>query len=221
MAFLLSPSILSADFGKLQEQIEIINDSSADLIHIDIMDGVFVPNISFGFTILDSLVKYVKKPLDIHLMIIEPDKYIQRFADYKPEYLTIHFESCSNIKGTINLIKSSGTKAGVAINPDTSVSLLQDVISDIDLVVIMSVNPGYGGQKFIQNSLLKISKTREMIAENKLKTLIEVDGGIDINNIDEVVYSGADIIVAGSAVFGSTDIKNAINGLKNNYKKNI
>lgn len=218
MAFLLSPSILSADFGKLQEQIEIINSSNADLIHVDVMDGVFVPNISFGFTILDSLVKYVKKPLDIHLMIIEPDRYIRRFADYKPEYLTVHFESCAHLHKTVNFIKSSGIKAGVALNPHTSVFLLQEIISDTDLVLIMSVNPGYGGQKFIQNSLLKIRKTKEMITENNLKTLIEVDGGIDINNINQVVCSGADIIVAGNAVFGSANIKNAINELKNSDK---
>jgi len=215
MAFLLSPSILSADFGKLEEQIEIINSSNADLIHVDVMDGVFVPNISFGFTVLDSLVKYAKKPLDIHLMIVEPEKYIERFALYKPEYLTIHLESCVHLHRAVSFIQSFGVKAGIAINPHSTISLLQEIIPDIDLVLVMSVNPGYGGQKFINNSLLKIRKTQELISKSNSHALIEVDGGININNIAQVVSSGADIVVAGNAVFGSADIRKAINELKN------
>jgi ribulose-phosphate 3-epimerase len=215
MAFLLSPSILSADFGKLQEQIEIINNSNADLIHIDVMDGVFVPNISFGFTVLDSIIKYIKKPLDIHLMIVEPEKYIERFAIYKPEYLTVHLESCLHLNRMISHIQSFGIKAGIALNPHSSVFLLQEIISDADLVLVMSVNPGYGGQEFIKNTLQKIIKTKELITKNNSRALLEVDGGININNIKQVVGSGADIIVAGNAVFGSENITDAINQLKN------
>lgn len=214
MAFLLSPSILSADFGKLEEQIEIINHSSADLIHVDVMDGVFVPNISFGFTILDSLVKYAKKPLDIHLMIVDPEKYIERFARYRPEYLTIHLESCTHLNRAVSFIHSFGVKAGVALNPHSIVDLLQEIVSEIDLVLVMSVNPGYGGQKFINNSLQKIRKTKELILKSNSSALIEVDGGINSDNIRQVVSSGADIVVAGNAVFGSADISEAIIGLK-------
>jgi len=215
MAFLLSPSILSADFGKLEEQIEIINHSNADLIHVDVMDGVFVPNISFGFTVLDSLVKYAKKPLDIHLMIVDPEKYIERFARYHPEYLTIHLESCIHLHRAVSYIQSLGVKAGVALNPHSTVNLIQEIVSDIDLVLIMSVNPGYGGQKFINNSLEKIRKTKDLILKSNSHALIEVDGGINSDNIKDVVSSGADIVVAGNAVFGSADISRAIIALKN------
>lgn len=216
MAFMLSPSILSADFGKLKEQIEIINQSDADLIHVDVMDGVFVPNISFGFTILDSMVKFTKKPLDIHLMIVEPDRYIARFAEYKPEYLTVHFESSIHLHRTLSFIKSFGLKAGIALNPHTAVNAIEEVISIADLVLVMSVNPGFGGQKFISESLSKIRKTKELILKNNSKSLIEVDGGIGLNNINDVVTAGADIVVAGNAVFGTGKISDSISELKKN-----
>ncbi|HNW90462.1 MAG TPA: ribulose-phosphate 3-epimerase [Bacteroidales bacterium] len=215
MAFLLSPSILSADFGLLKEQIEIINTSDADLIHVDVMDGVFVPNISFGFTVLDSLARYIKKPLDIHLMIVNPDKYIERFAGYRPEYLTVHFESCRHLNRSVNLIKSLGVKAGIALNPHTPVLLLEEIITEADLVLVMSVNPGYGGQKFITKAVQKISKAKELITKNNSRALIEVDGGINISNIKQVLGAGADIIVAGNAVFGAENIDEAIKKLKN------
>lgn len=215
MAFLLSPSILSADFGILKEQIEIINASDADLIHVDVMDGVFVPNISFGFTVLDSLARYIKKPLDIHLMIVNPDKYIERFAGYRPEYLTVHFESCRHLNRSVNLIKSLGVKAGIALNPHTPVLLLEEIIAEADLVLVMSVNPGYGGQKFITKAVQKISKAKELITKNNSRALIEVDGGINISNIKQVLGAGADIIVAGNAVFGAENIDEAIKKLKN------
>lgn len=214
MACKLSPSILSADFGILKEQIGIINDSSADLIHVDVMDGVFVPNISFGFTILDALAKYVSKPLDIHLMIADADKYLERFAAYKPGFLTVHLEACPHLNRTVHAIKSMGIKAGIALNPHTPVAMLEEIIPETDLVLVMSVNPGYGGQKFLASSLQKISKTKALITEKNAATSIEVDGGINSNNIKQVVEAGADIIVAGNAVFGAVDIKEAINRLK-------
>lgn len=215
MAFLLSPSILSADFGNLQEQIEIINNSEADLIHIDVMDGVFVPNISFGFVVLDCVIKYAKKPLDIHLMITEPDKYVERFAAYKPAFLTVHFESCPHLHRTINHIKSFGVKAGVALNPHSPVILLDEIITETDLVLVMSVNPGYGGQKFIGSAIKKINQVKTIINENKSNALIEIDGGIGLDNIKKVLIAGADIVVAGNAVFKNGTISEAISELKN------
>ncbi len=214
MAFMLSPSILSADFGKLKEQIEIINQSNADLIHVDVMDGVFVPNISFGFTVIDSMVKFTKKPLDIHLMIVEPDRYIARFAEYKPEYLTVHYESSIHLHRTLSFINSFGLKAGIALNPHTTVNAIEEIISITDLVLVMSVNPGFGGQKFIWESLSKIRKTKELIIKNHSKSLIEVDGGIELNNINDVVTAGADIVVAGKAVFGAGNISDSISEMK-------
>ncbi|HOV11209.1 MAG TPA: ribulose-phosphate 3-epimerase [Bacteroidales bacterium] len=214
MACKLSPSILSADFGILKDQIGIINESTADFIHVDVMDGVFVPNISFGFTILDSLVSYVRKPLDIHLMIADADKYLERFAAYKPEYLTVHFEACQHLNRTVHAIRSLGVKAGIALNPHTPVALLEEIIHDADLVLIMSVNPGYGGQKFITNSFQKIRKTKALITENNAAALIEVDGGVNSSNIKLLADAGADIVVAGNAVFGAADIKEAIIELK-------
>ncbi|MEI6854351.1 MAG: ribulose-phosphate 3-epimerase [Bacteroidota bacterium] len=214
MKHLLAPSILSADFGVLKEQIETLNESIADLIHVDVMDGVFVPNISFGFPIIETIAKYSKKPLDIHLMIVEPDKYIERFAGFSPEYLTVHFETCQHLNRTINYIKSFNVKAGVALNPHTPCSQLEEVISIADLILIMSVNPGFGGQRFIPDSLTKIRKTKEMINDVKSKAVIEVDGGIFIGNIKEVVDSGGDIIVAGNSVFANTDILKTVEMLK-------
>ncbi|MEI6123231.1 MAG: ribulose-phosphate 3-epimerase [Bacteroidota bacterium] len=215
MAHYISPSILSADFGKLKEQIELLNQSEADFIHIDVMDGVFVPNISFGFTIIDAIAKHAKKPLDIHLMIIEPNKYIEQFASYNPEYLSVHMETTIHLNRIVNLIKSFGVKAAVAVNPHTSISMLDGIILDADMILIMSVNPGFGGQKFIQNSLSRIQKTKEQIISSKSNAIIEVDGGIDMNNIKSVINAGADIIVAGNSVFMRPDIIESIKNLKN------
>ncbi len=217
MTHFISPSILSADFGKLKEQIELLNESKADFIHIDVMDGVFVPNISFGFAVIDSVVKYAKKPLDIHLMIVDPDKYIERFASYKPAYLSVHFEASLHLNRTVNFIKSLGVKSGVAVNPHTSISLLDEIVFNSDMILVMSVNPGFGGQKFILNSLLRIQKTKELIKSKCSNALIEVDGGIDKNNIDSILKAGADIIVAGSAVFKSSDIISSVNILRKNF----
>jgi ribulose-phosphate 3-epimerase len=214
MKHLLAPSILSADFGILKEQIEILNESIADFIHVDVMDGVFVPNISFGFPIIETIAKYSKKPLDIHLMIVEPDKYIERFAGFNPEYLTVHFETCQHLNRTINYIKSFNVKAGVALNPHTPCSQLEEVISIADLILIMSVNPGFGGQRFIPDSLTKIRKTKEMINDIKSKAVIEVDGGVFMGNIKEVVDSGGEIIVAGNSVFANPGILKAVEMLK-------
>jgi ribulose-phosphate 3-epimerase len=214
MKHLLAPSILSADFGVLKEQIEIINRSDADLIHIDVMDGDFVPNISFGFPIIDTIAKYAKKPLDIHLMIDEPDKYIERFAAYNPGYLTVHSEACVYLDRTLDKIKSFNVKAGFAVNPDTPLYDYEDYFKYPDLILIMSVFPGFGGQKFIPESLQKIRETRDLIKLKDVIAIIEVDGGINLENIADVVNAGAEIIVAGNSVFGSPDIITAIDNLK-------
>ena len=215
MGHFLAPSILSADFGILKEQIEIINLSSADFIHVDVMDGIFVPNISFGFPIIETIAKYARKPLDMHLMIVDPDRFIKRFASYKPEFITVHSETCKHLNRTLNYIRSFNVKSGVALNPHTPISMIEEIISIADLILIMSVNPGFGGQKFIVNSLHKIEKTRKAIALGNSDAIIEVDGGIGVNNILDVVNSGADIIVAGNSVFSSSDIGLAIETLKN------
>ncbi len=214
MNHFLAPSILSADFGILKEQVEIINLSSADFIHIDVMDGVFVPNISFGFPIIKAISKYAKKPLDIHLMIVDPDRFIERFSEFSPEYLTVHYETCPHLNRTLNLIKSYNSKAGVALNPHTPVGHIEEIISIADLILIMSVNPGFGGQKFISDSIKKIRKTNELINRVHSKAKIEVDGGIGLDNIEKIVNAGAEIIVAGNSVFGNTDIISAIDDLK-------
>jgi ribulose-phosphate 3-epimerase len=214
MNHFLAPSILSADFGILKEQIEIINQSSADFIHIDVMDGVFVPNISFGFPVIKAIAKHANKPLDIHLMIVDPDRLIERFAEFNPEYITVHYETCMHLNRTLNLIKSYNTKAGVALNPHTPVGHIEEIISEADLILIMSVNPGFGGQKFIPDSINKISKTRDLKNKVHSNAKIEVDGGIGLNNIEKVINAGAEIIVAGNSVFGSPDIFSAIEMLK-------
>jgi ribulose-phosphate 3-epimerase len=205
MSHIIAPSILSADFGNLQRDVEMINNSKAQWFHVDIMDGVFVPNISFGFPVLKSVKKHAKKTLDVHLMIVNPDQYITEFKNAGADVLTVHYEACTHLHRTLQAIKSAGMKAGVALNPHTPVSVLEDTLSDIDLVCVMSVNPGFGGQKYIENTFKKVAALKKMIAERGCKTLIEIDGGVDLNNYKNLIEKGADVLVAGNTVFSSAD----------------
>ena len=214
MAPIIAPSMLSANFGKLEQEIEMVNKSQADWIHLDIMDGVFVPNISYGFPVIKAMAKSAKKPLDAHLMIVDPDRYIARFKELGTEFLSVHYEACTHLHRSIQLIKSMGMKAGVAINPHTPVHNLYEILADVDFVLVMSVNPGFGGQSFIENSLTKISKLRKMIDERSLNCLIQVDGGVNIENAPALIKSGADILVAGNSIFGANDPLKAIAELK-------
>ena len=214
MAHLVSPSLLSADFGNLQRDIEMINNSEADWFHLDIMDGMFVPNISFGFPIIKHIKKHAKKPLDVHLMIVNPDRYIEDFHNAGADILTVHYEACNHLHRTVQKIKSLEMKAGVSLNPHTPVHLLKDIISDVDLVLIMSVNPGFGGQKFIPNSIEKIKELKQLITDINSNALIEVDGGVDNTNAKSLVEAGCDILVAGSYIFKSEDQLETISGLK-------
>ncbi|HKJ48623.1 MAG TPA: ribulose-phosphate 3-epimerase, partial [Christiangramia sp.] len=200
---LIAPSVLASDFGNLQRDIEMINNSEADWFHIDIMDGVFVPNISFGMPVLKAISQHAKKTIDVHLMIIDPDRYIKEFAQLGANILTVHYEACTHLHRTLQAIKAEGMKAGVAINPHTSVDLLKDVIKDIDLVCIMSVNPGFGGQSFIENTFQKVQRLKEIITLNNAETQIEIDGGVTDKNAAELSKAGADVLVAGSFVFKS------------------
>ncbi len=212
---IIAPSILSADFANLQRDIEMINNSSADWFHVDIMDGVFVPNISFGFPVLKAIKKYAKKPLDVHLMIVRPEQYIQQFRDAGADVLSVHIEACPHLHRSIQEIKKAGMQAGVAINPHTNVDLLEDIIADIDLVCMMSVNPGFGGQKFIQNTFQKIDNLKEMIKRRKSSAKIEIDGGVDLKNAEALINIGADVLVAGNTIFSSSDPVATIKQLKN------
>ncbi|RAR71579.1 ribulose-phosphate 3-epimerase [Flavobacterium aciduliphilum] len=211
---LIAPSVLAADFANLQRDIEMINQSQADWFHIDIMDGVFVPNISFGMPVLDSIRKHAQKPLDVHLMIIDPDRYIKTFAQLGASVLTVHYEACTHLHRTLQAIKAEGMLAGVALNPHTSVGLLEDVIRDIDLVCLMSVNPGFGGQSFIENTYSKVAKLKEMIVKHNAPSRIEIDGGVTQHNAAQLVAAGADVLVAGSFIFNASQPIETIAQLK-------
>ncbi len=210
----IAPSVLAADFANLQRDIEMINSSEADWFHIDIMDGVFVPNISFGMPVLEAISKHATKTIDVHLMIIDPDRYIKTFAALGANILTVHYEACTHLHRTLQAIKAEGMKAGVALNPHTNIALLEDVIADIDLVCIMSVNPGFGGQSFIENTYDKVKQLKALIERKKANTWIEIDGGVTDKNAKQLAAAGADVLVAGSFVFKSDNPTKTISDLK-------
>ncbi|HBS86757.1 MAG: ribulose-phosphate 3-epimerase [Bacteroidetes bacterium GWF2_38_335] len=214
MSHKIAPSLLSADFGNLQRDVEMVNHSKADWFHIDVMDGVFVPNISFGFPVIQSIKKHAKKPLDVHLMIVDPDRYLEEFKNAGAEILAVHYEACNHLHRTCQKIKSLGMKAGVSLNPHTPVSVLEDIICETDLILLMSVNPGFGGQKFIENTYSKIKALKKLIDSKKAKTLIEIDGGVDASNFKKLIECGADVLVAGNYVFKSEDPEKTIADLK-------
>lgn len=214
MKHLIAPSVLAADFTRLQDAFDLVNRSEADWFHLDVMDGRFVPNITFGMFIIEAMKKMAEKPLDVHLMIVEPEKYINDFRSAGADVITVHYEACPNLHRTIHQIKESGAKAGVALNPHTPVSMLEDVIEDLDLVCIMSVNPGFGGQKFIYQSIPKIQRLYDMITVRNSAAIIEVDGGVGLHNAEKLLQAGARVLVAGSSVFGAADPVKAIADLK-------
>lgn len=206
--------MLSADFANLKQDIEMINGSEADLFHLDVMDGMFVPNISFGLPVIEKIAAYASKPLDVHLMIMDPDRYVARFREAGASWISVHYEACTHLHRSIQLLKSLDVKAGVALNPHTPVHLLEDILKDLDFVLIMSVNPGFGGQKFITRSIQKVKKIKTMIQEQGTGTLIEIDGGVDLNNVGTLKEAGVDIFVAGNTVFKSDDPALTIKKLK-------
>lgn len=215
MAHLISPSLLASDFANLQSECEMLNNSNADWFHLDVMDGMFVPNISFGIPVIKAINKYTLKPLDVHLMIEDPDRYITAFKEAGANILTVHYEACRHLHRTLQAIKDEGMKAGVAINPHTSVELLEPIINDVDLVCVMSVNPGFGGQKFIEKTYDKVSSLREIITKAGADTKIEIDGGVTSANAKQLIDAGADVLVAGSFVFKADNPTQTIDDLKN------
>lgn len=214
MSHLIAPSVLAANFADLRSDIEMVNESAADWFHVDIMDGVFVPNISFGFPVLDAIRRYAKKPLDVHLMIVDPDRYIEQFAAAGAAVITVHYEACRHLHRTIGAIRSLGCRAGVALNPHTPVSLLDDVLEDLDMVLVMSVNPGFGGQKFISRTYEKLRALKELAAGRKDDLLIEVDGGVNLSNAPDLINAGANVLVAGNFVFSAENPGEVIGSMK-------
>jgi ribulose-phosphate 3-epimerase len=211
---IVSPSLLSADFGNLQRDIEMLNESQCDWFHLDVMDGVFVPNISFGFPVMEAMAKHAKKPLDVHLMIVQPEKFVKEVKALGAKIMNVHYEACTHLHRTIQRIHDAGMKAGVTLNPHTPVELLEDIVADVDMVLLMSVNPGFGGQKFIENTYDKIRRLRAMIDRKGCNTLIQVDGGVNLKNAAALYEAGADCLVAGNAVFSADDMVQTIADLK-------
>ncbi|MDY3319281.1 ribulose-phosphate 3-epimerase [Riemerella anatipestifer] len=211
---LIAPSLLSADFGNLQRDIEMLNRSQADWFHVDVMDGRFVPNISFGFPVMKTIKEHAKKFVDVHLMIVEPEKYVEEFIDNGADLVSVHYEACTHLHRTVKLIQSKGAKAGVVLNPSTPVSVLEDIIGEVDLVLLMSVNPGFGGQKFIENTYKKIKQTKDLILDQNATALIQIDGGVNTDNASKLFEAGADVLVAGNAVFSAENPESVIELLK-------